>query len=264
MRSRELREKVYDLSCGLLATVIDVVLFGFLYEAEVISGSYSRSRIGLAGEAALEKGMEMAIDKETIKRAIWKVTHQHLIRRQRKKGQEFWQITEEGKRRLQSLLPRYQEKRTWDGHFYLITFDIAEKNRRHRDLLRDYLRRIGAGMLQISVWLTPYDPRGILKEFIKKRNLSGAVIVSDVGKEGSIGEEDLDDLIRRVYKLDELNERYRNFIGLIKNRELDKPQVAFRFLSILADDPQLPFELLPYDWQGKRAYEVFKEKTQQQ
>ena len=260
MGKEEIREKIVDLSCGVLASVIDFVLFALLYGAEAAGAGYSSPKVARAAERAFDQLERLAIDKETIKRAIWKATHKGLIRRQRKKDKTFWRITRAGKKRLSSLLPQYDEKRVWDGRIYLITYDIPEKRANDRDLLREFLKKIGCGMLQASVWLTPYNPKELLREFIEKRKLSGTVIISDIGKDGSVGEEDLDDLIRRVYNLDQLNDRYEDFIYQVKNRRLDKSQIAFQFLSILSGDPQLPFELLPYNWQGKKAYQLFKEK----
>lgn len=257
MEKEEIKEKIYDSSCGVLATLIDLVLFSIFYAGEISTAGRSSPKIRRAADDALEGVLGLGIDKETIKRAIWKATHRHLIRRP-KRGEKFWQITKEGKERLQSIIPQYDEKRVWDGHFYLVTYDIIEKRRKERDILRQFLKKIGCGMLQASVWLTPYNPKGVLKEFIEKRKLSGAVIVSDVGKDGSVGEEDLDDLINRVYKLDTLNERYSEFIFLVRKGKLDKTQIAFKFLSVLVDDPQLPFDLLPYNWPGHKAYRLYR------
>lgn len=259
MDREEIREKVYDCSCGVLATVIDLVLLAIIYGFEVSTAGYGSPKVWRAADEAFEKASELAIDKETIKRAIYKATHKKWIRRQ-KKGRLYWQITEEGKKRFGSIVPQYDEKRIWDGRLFLITYDIPETKRNDREVLREYLKKIGCGMLQASVWLTLYNPTGVLKDFIKERDLAGAVIVSDIGKDGSIGEEDLDDLISRIYKLEDLNERYERFIYEVKRGELGKAQIVFKFLSILADDPQLPFELLPYNWQGKKAYNIFPKK----
>ena len=68
----------------------------------------------------------------------------------------------------------------------------------------------------------------------------------------------MDDLVNRVYKLDQLNQRYSEFIFWVRKGRLDKKQIAFKFLSILADDPQLPFDILPYNWLGNKAYKLFK------
>src|SRR3989344_4093866 len=45
----------------------------------------------------------------------------------------------------------------WDDKWRLILFDIATEDRRKRDAFRTFIRKIGATMLQKSVWVYPYD-----------------------------------------------------------------------------------------------------------
>ena len=112
-------------------------------------------------------------------------------------------------------------------------------------------------MIQESVWLTPYDPNDILREFTKERKLKGSIIVSDLGKDGSIGEEDIKDLVRRIYKLNEINKEYKEFLEKFAGTQTIPLQTPFAYWKILKNDPQLPFELLPGDWLGERAYQLF-------
>ncbi len=117
-------------------------------------------------------------------------------------------------------------------------------------------------MLQASVWLTPYNPKEVLREFIEERKLAGQVLISDLGEDGSIGEEDLRELVVRVYNLEDLENRYVEFIqkwgGKKKLNDSEKTRIYFAFTSILMGDPQLPFELLPEDWAGNNAYKLFR------
>lgn len=46
--------------------------------------------------------------------------------------------------------------KNWDGKWRLVIFDIAEKYRHIRDLIRDKLREIGFYKLQESVFIFPY------------------------------------------------------------------------------------------------------------
>ena len=48
------------------------------------------------------------------------------------------------------------KKRT-DGKWTMIIFDIPEKKRHLRDILRNYLRLLKFKMLQQSVWVSPFD-----------------------------------------------------------------------------------------------------------
>lgn len=173
-------------------------------------------------------------------------------------GQGNPQITEEGLRRLRSLFPSYDEKRLWDGKLYLITYDVPESKRRTRNVLREALKKIGCGKLQDSVWVTPYDPRRTLQDLVFTRKIAGYVVISEVGENGMIGGESFQTLARKIYPIDRLDQEYGSFIKKYRRKTLD-PALAWDFLAILQDDPQLPFSLLPKDWSGKEAYEIFKE-----
>lgn len=147
------------------------------------------------------------------------------------------------------------------GILYLVTYDIPVEHNKDRDNFRYFLGKIGCGMLQESLWVTPYNPKKLIEELVEERDLHGTVLVSHMGKDGSIGDMELPELLDRVYGLSELNERYEKFIREYEGEELTKQQAVFEFLSILEDDSQLPFELLPEDWVGDEAYGQFRKLT---
>lgn len=69
-------------------------------------------------------------------------------------------ITEKGRKLLaqrQLEQAAVDRPKRWDGKWRLVIFDVPEKRRRDRDLLRGTLRRLGFYRLQQSVWLYPYD-----------------------------------------------------------------------------------------------------------
>lgn len=165
------------------------------------------------------------------------------------------EITAAGIRRLRSQLPIYDSKRRWDGKMYLVTYDVPEERRGKRDLLRSALARIGCGKLQASVWITPHDPRDVLREFVFENQLAGFLVISEVGSRGMVGGEDFAGLVGKVYRLDKLGRRYQSFVGKYRSTSLDLKSVL-EFWSVLRDDPQLPFELLPPDWVGHKAYQI--------
>ena len=81
-----------------------------------------------------------------------------------------------------------------------------------------------------------------------------------MGTDGAIGEEKLPDLIRRVYRLDALNERYTEFIEKYERKKnlTSVFGMSTDYFSILKDDPQLPFVLLPDDFLSEKAYLVYQ------
>lgn len=255
MDRKELRKCILGVSEGIFSGIVDILLWEIAYLAEA-STTFSRNtwKASVKADRFLE-----GVNYETIKNALARARKKGYIKSVHHK--KAWpEITQEGKRRLEELIPHYDSRRSWDGRLYLITYDIPEEKKKLRELLREYLRRIGCGLVQDSVWLTPYNPREVLKNFITEHNLSGNILISDIGADGSIGDEDLKTLVARIYRLSDLNKKYEEFINHYESREIiDKLQANFAYLSILREDPQLPFAILPGDWAGDKAYQIYKQ-----
>jgi phenylacetic acid degradation operon negative regulatory protein len=68
------------------------------------------------------------------------------------------------------LMRRYLEHpeiywdRTWDGIWYVIMYDVPEKERALRNSFRHICRNWKMGLLQKSVWLTPHDIRAPFRD----------------------------------------------------------------------------------------------------
>lgn len=56
----------------------------------------------------------------------------------------------------------------WDGKWRLVIWDIPEKRKKVRDLLRYQLKQLGFEKIQNSVWASKKDCTALLKEYIKK------------------------------------------------------------------------------------------------
>lgn len=255
MERNKLKEKIGKMTEGVLAEVTDMTLWLLVYFA---AGSVNFSRSTWQNRVEADDFISK-INYATIKNALEKLRRKGLVKRTGHK--KAWpEITSSGRKRLESILPFYDEKRIWDGKIYLLTYDIPEKRKQDREILRKYARKLGMGMLLESVWITPYNPHEVLAEYISEKHLGGVIIVADIGKDGTIGDEDLRSLVSRVYKLDRLNDFYREYIKNITSAKIKSPlQKQFGFLSILSSDPQLPWDLLPDDWQGGKAYKLYKE-----
>jgi len=258
----KIAKAVLKITEGLLEKVVDATLLLVIFQYEmspfaVDDGRSLRGSIFRASRRTLEKlGV---INYQSVKTALIEVKRRGWIKFDfRRRDKIDPQITEAGLKRLNSVLPAYDKSRKWDGKIYLITYDIPERERRKRDLLRDYLRRLSCAKFQASVWVTLYDPRGVLNNFIEENHLEKNVIISHLGKDGMIGKEGLKLFIRKIYSLDDFNKRYREYIE--KFEELTPFESYVKFLSILSDDPQVPFSLLPNNWLGERAYRLFKTK----
>lgn len=251
--ARNASRAVGALSEGLFSHAVDMALWSTVYFLDISMPSSKNGKVWRAEMAA--DSFLGQVNYTVIKTAIFTAKRRGWIIKSKRHA---WpQITEEGRRRLSSVVPTYDQKRLWDKCMHVVTYDIPEKRSEDRYFLRQQLRSIGCGRLQDSVWITPYNPIDTLRSFIEEKRLSGTIIVSDVGQGGSIGEESVHELVTRVYNLEELNKRYEDWLVDIDETGVTHWSVV-KFLAILQDDPQLPFSLLPFWWKGDKAYREVK------
>lgn len=251
MRNTEIVRKVTSKVCGSLLDLL-------LWHTALVGSS-----VGKTGPRGIHEAFREAdeilqkVNYKTLSSTWYQLTKKRLLTYKKRKNIIIPEITNFGKKRLLQKFPEYHQKRPWDRKIYLITYDIPTSSNTKRSKLRRFLNQIGCKLLQESVYLTPYNPRQLIRTFDDKYKIPGTIIISDIGQDGGIGEIDIKDLLVKLYALEKLNERYENFIKNEK-RKNDKRMLLFEYLSILKDDPQLPFELLPKGWQGKKAYETYE------
>lgn len=247
--ARTVSRAAIALTEGLFSHTVDLALWMVVYMGELSLPQSTSGQIWRA-QVAADRFLNQT-NYEVIKNALKMARRNGWIKPRHRNAPP--EITAEGRRRLAQGVPHYDESREWDGKMHLVTYDIPEKRKVDRELLREYLRRIGCAMLQESVWITPYNPIDLVRSFVDEKELSGTVIVSDMGKDGAVGEEGLRALLVRIYNLERLNERYEEWLSSLEELDYIDHFALIRYLAILADDPQLPFSLLPPWWKGDKA-----------
>lgn len=258
MRKREVAQKLLEATEGLVATATDLVLFLAILPF-ALPGTHTHGEVSGRVEDVTNL-ISKDLNYRTIKNTIKKLVEAGLIIKNSKRNALDIAITNLGKKRINAIIPTYQKERPWDGHLYLVSYDIPVKPNHKREMLREYLRRIGSVLLQESLWLTPYNPRDLVRDFSTEKAIGGSILISKLGTDGAIGNETLLELIRRVYGLDALNERYEDFLDTWKGKRKSGSLfgIATDYLSILKKDPQLPFPLLPRDFLGEKAYFLYQ------
>lgn len=236
----------------VLQKAVDVALIAVYFNMEIFG---KQRKDWYRQENKVSDDLEN-LNYDTIKRAIIHLKEKGLIFSVKEKL-TLPQITQEGLKRLSSILPKYDTKRVWDNRIYLITYDLPINKNKERNKLRSFLKRIGCGMIQKSVWVTPYNPTDLLKQFTQENNLDDLILISSLGKDGTIGSQNITNLFINIYNLRNLNNEYFGFISSVKENNTPKEVLVFNFLSILSKDPQLPFPLLPDWWVGNKAYDIF-------
>lgn len=218
---------------------------------------------------------------------VWRSLKAGYIEKVEKDGNIYIRVTSQGEKRVQRDFPiLHLQKKSWDGKWRMIMFDIQELERRKREDLRRKLKELGFGMLQESVFITPHDIIKDFSEYVDNIGLHDSVYVLEVSHI-VVGKQR--ELARKVWRLDEMNEKYLKIFrkakeiennhltassGRIKQlngedrvkrdkAEKDKRIMRIKkiYLSTLLNDPFLPKELLPEDWWGDKAKKLIKKLT---
>lgn len=127
---------------------------------EMLSSSFSVSKALKLTDPSVR-----AVERRDMNRVYKRLIEQgHLVSVQ-KGDVRFYNLTDKGRelaRRFEYSNVRLKPKKGWDGQWRIIIFDIPERMRVKRNILRDALKRIGFIKLQHSVWVYPHDVSDLL------------------------------------------------------------------------------------------------------
>lgn len=118
------------------------------------------------GYYAYGNGWDYPLQKSAIAKALKRLRENGFIDFVDDK-QILIKITDSGKDKALWIKMREEDEK-WDGKWRLVIWDIPEKRRKARDLLRHQLKQLGFKKVQNSVWASKKNCTELLKEYIKK------------------------------------------------------------------------------------------------
>jgi phenylacetic acid degradation operon negative regulatory protein len=175
-----------------------------------------------------------------------------------------WSLLDEGR-------PRIFQRAAgpWDGQWHMVIYSVPETERALREQLRKKLAWLGLGPLSASVWLSPHDRTvQVLDAFAGEPAIS-----LDVFSSRSAGIVSDRDIAARSWDLVRLDRDYTEFIrcyggrlagyrsGEVRGRNalVERMYLIHDYRMFPFRDPDLPPELVPSGWSGRRAHELFLE-----
>lgn len=142
--------------------------------------------------------------RQNFYQAVWRSIRTGDIEKVVKNNKAYLRLTTVGKKRIYRDFPLTGFSRQWNKKWVILIFDIEEKLRKLRNVLRTKLKNIGFGMLQQSVWITPLPITKDMIEFIESNNLKERVFVLEVS---SVLLGNPKELARKVWNLDRIEEK---------------------------------------------------------
>ncbi len=191
-----------------------------------------------------------------------------------KKGRRSqYALTDKGNNLLERGSTRIFEpvSRNWNEKWQMVVYSLPEKLRKKRHSLRTQLNWLGFGSLSPGTWISPHDRTAELTEFFSFLDVEEQV---DIFSGVYLGPDSVKSLVARCWDLNELELQYREFIsrnqlelsGFENNKNGSlSPEAYFvsrfwlthEFQTFTLKDPNLPSALLPDDWVGYEARELF-------
>ncbi len=159
----------------------------------------------------------------------------------------------------------------WNGEWQMVLYSLPEKKRSKRHLLRTQLIWLGFGSLAPGAWISPHDRMTELRSLFEELDVDQN---TDLFAGKHLGPATAKELVDRCWDLTEIEELYRDFAGRYepeygwaiedglktltpKDCFLRRYCMTYEFQSYPRKDPNLPTVLLPPDWIGFTARELF-------
>jgi phenylacetic acid degradation operon negative regulatory protein len=235
-------------------------------------GLYAREHGSWLSVAAVVRLMaDLGVEEPAVRSSISRLKRRGLLASRRVGGVVGYALTEVAEEILADGDARIFGRRRAheaDG-WLLVVFSVPESERDRRHQLRSQLTRLGFGTVAPGVWVAPGHLADEAAEALGRRGLAGYVELFR-GAHLALGE--ARDTAARWWDLDQLHDRYAEFLDRQEpvRERLDAgdgtaPDRAFAdYVRLLTDwrglpyaDPGLPLHLLPADWNGARAADLF-------
>ena len=207
----------------------------------------------------------LRFQKTNIYHSIWRKLKTQDIKKTKINGKNYIRLTLKGLRKVKKRFPiLIESKKEWDGFFRVVIYDISEETRKVRDRFRLKLKELGFGLLQKSVWISPYSFLNELKEFLKINHLDKKVLILETN---NFYVDNLKEFAKEIWPLDEINEKYKEiYKKLLKFKSLKRKhdrvtllkKIKQEIFSVYFKDPFLPDEFLPNDWMRKKVVRDIK------
>jgi phenylacetic acid degradation operon negative regulatory protein len=236
-----------------------------------IYGLYARDTGGWFSIAALIRLMaELGVEESAVRSAISRLKLRGLLESRRAGGAAGYGLSDRGSEILTAGDRRIfrRPRASTDDGWLLAIFSVPEHERARRHALRSRLAWLGFGTVAAGVWIAPGQLAGETRDVLVADDLAAYVSLFTAGY---LAFGDVRDKIGQWWDLDRLEQLYQAFLDSAEPMLArwqgggdDQGQAFADYVRVLTAwrrlpflDPGLPPELLPADWHGTRAAELF-------
>lgn len=134
------------------------------------------------------------VSKTKVKQALKRMEKRRLLSLETHGREAIVKVLEKGrtevlKYSLKELLDHKKKNKKWDGKWFLVIFDVPEKERKKRDYLRKFLSAIGFFQYQKSVYVYPYECQkeiALVKKMVEGGKFMQYIVAQEIEDEAKI------------------------------------------------------------------------------
>lgn len=238
-----------------------------------IYGLYAREVGGWLGVSTIIRLMaQLEVDEPAVRSSISRLKRRGILEPERIDGRAGYTLSAQARDILDAGDRRIFGRRrgTVDEGWVLAVFSVPESERGRRHTLRSRLSWLGFGSVGPGVWVAPAHLHDEAREMLLREELAEYV---DLFQATYLGFSAAAEEVARWWDLEGLDELYEQFCTehapvlarWRSRRGKDDPGLAFAdYVRVLTAwrrlpylDPGLAPELLPRDWSGARAADLF-------
>ncbi|WP_238980645.1 PaaX family transcriptional regulator C-terminal domain-containing protein [Geobacillus sp. YHL] len=214
------------------------------------------------------------ISESSIRGAALRMVQQGFFEVRKIGNNSYYSLTPKGKRTMMDGFNRVYSQRNykWDGQWRVLTYSVPEQKRELRNQIRKELSLMGFGLISHGTWASPNPIEPQVMEWVKDYHLEPYVILFTAS---SIVSHSNEQIIERGWDFPYIAKEYDRFIETYErkyeefqhrawNNELtdrecfiERTKLVHEYRSFFFIDPGFPNDLLPDDWSGTRARELF-------
>jgi phenylacetic acid degradation operon negative regulatory protein len=232
-----------------------------------VYGLYARSDGGWLSVASLIELLGVLfVDEPAVRSSISRLKRRGILVARRHGGAAGYELSDAALAILREGDDRIfrRERATLADGWMLAVFSVPEAERHKRHILRSQLTRLGFGTAAPGVWIAPAHLHDATADMLRRLGLDS---YADLFRGDHLAFGDLAAKVRGWWDLDELERQYQEFLDAhapVRHGTRDDRTAFADYVRVLTDwrrlpylDPGLPEELLPEDWIGIRAADLF-------
>lgn len=213
------------------------------------------------------------INDRLVRTSVYRLAEEGWLSAQREGRRSMYTLRPQASQRFQKAHQRIYTPTNlaWDGEWTQVFFLSGSISTKQRADLRKALLWEGFGALSPFAFIHPNPDLNALNALIAENHCAQAVYVVQQNSTDINHTRPLSSLITECWQLDEVSQRYTRFIEHfapvlrhLTTHPKPSAEQAFVMRTLLIHeyrraqlhDPQLPLELLPKNWSGKKAYEI--------